>query len=148
MAQTRDLKGEGLRVVAVDPKVSWEVVSDGTGSRNAAINELKGDGDAVGKGMQVMANQDGGIEEAIRGTRVDQRGDGDRRLARDHQVNHKGKVARGGEGKGGGKRKGTAQPGSNWLGREFFDGSGAGREAAAAAASAADGPNWVWGEGT
>ena len=83
--------------------------------------------------MQVIANQDGGIEEAIGGSEVDQRLDGDWRLAQNEEVDHKRKVTRGGKGEGGlGKGKGAAQLGSYWLGWEFF-----GWLAAAAAAAAA-----------
>ena len=83
--------------------------------------------------MQVIANQDGGIEEAIGGSGVDQRLDGDWRLAQNEEVDQKRKVTRGGKGEGGlGKGKGAAQPGSYWLGWEFF-----GWLVAAAAAAAA-----------
>ena len=91
--------------------------------------------------MQVEANQDGGIQEAVGGSRVDQRLHENGRLARDEDVHEEGEVAGGGEGEGrGGKGEGAAQPGSYWLGREFFGSSAI----AAAAAAAAE----VWGFGS
>ena len=78
----------------------------------------------MGKGTQVMLSQDGGIEEAIRSTGVDQRGHGDRRLTRYKKMNPKDKVTRGGMGKGRGKRSSATQPGSYWLGESFFGGLG------------------------
>ena len=78
----------------------------------------------MGKGTQVMLSQDGGIEEAIRSTGVDQRGHGDRRLTRYKKMNPKNKVPRGGMGKGRGKRSSATQPGSYWLGESFFGGEG------------------------
>ena len=93
--------------------------------------------------MQVEANQDVGIQEVVRGSRVDQRLHGNGRLARDEEVHKEGEVAGGGEGEGrGGEGEGAAQPGSYWLGREFFDWSAV--AAAAAAAAAAE----VWGFGS
>ena len=89
----------------------------------------------MGKGVQLKANQDGGVQEAVRGARVDQHLDGDWRLTRNEEVNKKGEMARVGGRKGGGKGKGAAQPGSYWLGWEFFD--PAATMAAAAATSGA-----------
>ena len=94
----------------------------------------------MGERVQIEANQDGGVQEAIGGSRVDQRLHGNGRLARYEEVHQEGEVAGGGEGEGrGGEGKGAAQPGSYWLGREFF-----GRSAVAAAAAAAE----VWGFGS
>ena len=57
----------------------------------------------------MIANQDGGIEEAIGGSGVDQRLNGDWRLAQNEEVDQKRKVTRGGKGEGGlGKGKGAA----------------------------------------
>ena len=86
----------------------------------------------MGKGVQLKANQDGGVQEAVRGPRIDQRLDGNWRLARYEKMNKKGKMAGSGERERGGKGKGAAQPGSYWLGLDFFDIS---KEAAAAAAA-------------
>ena len=85
-------------------------------------------------GMQLKANQDGGVQEAVRGSRVDQRLDGDGRLTWDEKVNKKSKMAGGGGRKRVGKGKRTSQPGSYWLGWEFFDSAATAAEAAAAAA--------------
>ena len=73
-----------------------------TSGWQTAINQFQGDGKGVGKGMQVMLNQDGGVEEAIKSTGVDQRRNGDRRLARDKEMHPENKVTRGGMGEGGG----------------------------------------------
>ena len=54
--------------------------------------------------MQVIANHDGGIEEAIGGFGVDQRLNGDWRLAQNEEVDQKRKVTRGGKGEGEGCR--------------------------------------------
>ena len=62
----------------------------------------------MGKGMQLKANQDGGVQEAVRGSRVDRSLDGDGRLTRDEKVNKKSKMARGGGRKRGGKGKRTS----------------------------------------
>ena len=51
-----------------------------------------------------MLSQDGGIEEAIISTGVDQRGHGDRRLVRDKEMHPENKVTRGGVREGRGKR--------------------------------------------
>ena len=73
------------------------------------------------EGVQIEANRDGGVQEAIRGPRVDQRLHGNGRLTRYEEVHHEGKVAGGGKGEGrGGEGESAAQPGSYWLGWEFF----------------------------
>ena len=74
------------------------------------------------KRVQVKANQDGGVQEAIGGSRIDQRRNRDWRLTRYEEVHHKREMAGGGDGEGGGEKgKGATQPGSYWLGWEFFD---------------------------
>ena len=70
----------------------------------------------MGEGMQLIANQDGGVQEVVRGSRVDQRLDGDWRPAQNEEVDLESKVTRGGEGKRGGEGESAAQPGSYWLG--------------------------------
>ena len=74
----------------------------------------------MGEGLQEMLAQEGGIQEGIRRPRVDQRLDGDRRLAGHEDVDQQGKVARGGTGKRGRRRGSAAQPGPYWLGWPFF----------------------------
>ena len=91
----------------------------------------------MGKGVQLKANQDGGVQEAVRGPRVDQRLDGNRRLTRNEKVDKKGKMAGGRKKETGGKGKSAAQPGSYWLGWEFFDTAAAAAAAAAVVAAAA-----------
>ena len=52
------------------------------------------------KGVQVKANQDGGVQEAIGGSRIDQCLHKDRQLTRYEEVHHESKVLRGGKGEG------------------------------------------------
>ena len=59
----------------------------------------------MGKGVQVKANEDGGVQEAIGGSRVDQRLNRDRRLARDKEMHQESEMARGGEREGRGGRE-------------------------------------------
>ena len=59
--------------------------------------------------------------EAIGGSRVDQRLHMNGRLTRYEEVHHEGEVAGGGKGERmGGEGESAAQPGSYWLGWEFF----------------------------
>ena len=115
------MEGESFGMNPMNAHAGRKVVSDRTGGRNTAIDELQGDGGGMGKGVQLKANQDGGVQEAVRGTRVDQRLDWDWRLTGDEKMNKKGEMAGVGGREGGGKGKGAAQPGSYWLGWEFFD---------------------------
>ena len=124
------MEGKSFRMNPLAAHVGRKVVSDRTSGRGATINQFQGDGDGVGEGVQLIASQDGGVQEAVRGARIDQRLDWDRRLTRGKEMNKKGEMAGVGGRKGGGKGKGAAQPGSYWLGWEFFD------PAAAAAAAA------------
>ena len=78
-----------------------------------------------------------GVQEAVRGPKIDQRLDGNRLLTRDEKVDKKGKMAGGRKRERGGKGKSAAQPGSYWLGWEFFDTAAAAAAAAAAAVAAA-----------
>ena len=70
--------------------------------------------------MQEVLAQEGRIHERIGRTRVDQSLDGNRRLAWNEYVDQQGKMARGGKGKGGRKRRSASQPGPYWLGCPFF----------------------------
>ena len=62
--------------------------------------------------------------QTIRSTGVDRSGHGDRRLARDKEMQPENKVTRGGVGEGRGKMSSATQPGSYWLGESFFGGLG------------------------
>ena len=93
-----------------------------TSGRNTAIDEFHRNGDRVRKRVQVIANQDGGVQEAIGGSIIDQPSNRDCRLIRYEEVHHEREMAGGEEGEGGaGKGKGATQPGSYWLGWDFFD---------------------------
>ena len=63
VTQTGDLKGEDLGMGAMDTESSGEVVSDGASGGGAAINEFQGDWLGVGKGGQMVLNQDGRVQE-------------------------------------------------------------------------------------
>ena len=88
-------------------------MGDWTGGRNTAIDQFQRDGDRVWKGVQMIANHDGGVQEAVRCSKIDQRLNRDGRLTRYEEVHQKGEVARGGKRQGkGGEGKSATQPGS------------------------------------
>ena len=76
-------------------------MGNGTSGRDTAVDQFQGDGDRVGEGVQIEANQDGGVQEAIGGSRVDQRLNREGRLTKDQEVHEKGEMARVGKGEGG-----------------------------------------------
>ena len=98
----------------MDADTGGKVMGNGTAGRYATVNQFQGNGVGMGRGMQLKANQDGGIKEAGGSTGVDERVDLDRRLAGGAEVDEKRKVRRGGRGERGGKRGGESatQPGS------------------------------------
>ena len=51
----------------LDAKVSREVVGYGPRGGRAAVNELHGNGIRVGKWMQVVFVENGGVQEVVRG---------------------------------------------------------------------------------
>ena len=106
------MKGKSFRMNPLAAHVGRKIVSDRTSGRDATINQFQGDGESVRKVVQLIASQDGGVQEAVRGARIDQRLDWDRRLTGGKEMNKKGEVAGVGGRKGGGKGKGAAQPGS------------------------------------
>ena len=75
-------------------------MGNGTSGRKTTVDQSQGDGDRMGKGVQVKANEDGGVQEAIGGSRVDQRLNRDRRLAREKEMHQESEMARGGEREG------------------------------------------------
>ena len=77
VAQLHDVAGEGLGVHPMDAQARSEVVGDRTGRGDAAVAELNGDGLSVWGGVQVILNQDGGVEETVGCARVDKGLDGD-----------------------------------------------------------------------
>ena len=140
MAQLCNLENNGLGSVTMDPNRGRETMGDGTGCRNTPVDELERDGHGMERRLQPEASEDGGVQEACGGARIDQRMDWDRRLAGWAEVDQNRKVRRGGGGERRGERRrkrvSTAQPGSYWLGRAFFDPSACAKWAAAAAAEA------------
>ena len=70
----------------MDAHPSSDVVGDGARRKDTAVDQLDGDRLSVGGGVQVVLRQDGGIQEAVRRSGVDQGLDGDGRLAWDNQM--------------------------------------------------------------
>ena len=120
MTQPGHLEGKILCMIAMNHDPGRDVVSDGSSRGGAAVDELYLDGLGVGKGWQVMLAQERWIQEGIGRTRVDQRLDGNRRLAGHEDVDQQSEMARDGERKGGRKRRSASQPGPYWLGCPFF----------------------------
>ena len=73
-----------------------------------------------------MLPQKGGDQKSARGIGIEQGQDRDGEKTRNEDVNGKGKVTGGGEGKGMREGKHSSQLGPYWLGREFFGRSGGG----------------------
>ena len=119
VTKRHDMGGKGLRVCAMNAKRGCEIVSDGPSRGLAAIYEFERDGLDVLQGRQLMLNQDGGVEEAVRGAGVDKGFNRDGRLARYENMDQESKVARK-RGRERGGRNGATQPGSYWLGESFF----------------------------
>ena len=113
MTRESSPNSEYLCVSPMNAEMGGEVRCNGTSSKDTAIDQLQRHGVRMGKGVQVKANQDGGVQEAIEGSRVDQRSNMNWRLTRYEEVHHEREMARGGEGEGrGGKGKGATQPSS------------------------------------
>ena len=68
----------------------------------------------------MVPDQTGCVQEGVGSPGVDQRVDGDERLAWNQKVHQQRKVTWGGVGEGDGKRESAAQLGPYWLGRSFF----------------------------
>ena len=60
-------------MAGLDAKVGWEIVGNGSCGGTAAINYLHRDGMKVGKRVQVVFVEKGGVQEAGKGARVNQR---------------------------------------------------------------------------
>ena len=72
VAKFGDLEGECLCESPMNAEMGGEVVCNGTSSKDTTIDQIQRYGDRMGKGVQVKANEDGGVQEAIGGSRVDQ----------------------------------------------------------------------------
>lgn len=68
-------------------------MSDRACGGGASVDELQRDWVCVQEGLQLMLDQDGGVNEAVRRARVDEGFNLDERLARDLKMDLKGKVA-------------------------------------------------------
>ena len=66
VTKLHDIAGKDLGVDPMDPHTRSEVVSNSTCRRGVAVDELDGDGLGVLGGLQLMLNQDGGPQKAIR----------------------------------------------------------------------------------
>ena len=60
-----------FRAGPVNTPLGGEVVSDRARGRHTAIVEFQLDGYGVGKGLQMIANRDGGVQEVVTGSRID-----------------------------------------------------------------------------
>ena len=58
-------------------------MGDGPGGWRAAVDELEGNGLNVLEWLELMLNEDGGVNETVRSSRIDKGVDGDRWLAWD-----------------------------------------------------------------
>ena len=61
------VKGKVFVMASMNTKVSGEVVGYRPRGGRAAVNELHGNGMRVGKWMQVVFVEKGGVQEAVRG---------------------------------------------------------------------------------
>ena len=113
------MTGKVFSMHTMNANAGGEVVGNRTRRGGTAVNEFERDRLTEGKGMQLMLCEDGGIQEAVRGTGVEESLYRDRRLPRNQELDEESQVT----GEGGGKERGgnrTAQPSSYWLGRSFF----------------------------
>ena len=61
-------------------------MGDGPSGWCAAVDELEGNGLNVQEWLELMLNEDGGINETVRSARIDKGVDGDWRLAWDEKM--------------------------------------------------------------
>ena len=69
-------------------------MGDGPSEECAAVDEFEGNGLGVHEWLELMLNQDGGIDEAVRSARVNKGVDGDRWLAWYQKMDQEGKMTR------------------------------------------------------
>ena len=69
-------------------------MGDGPGGWRAAVDELEGNGLNVLEWLELMLNEDGGVNETVRSSRIDKSVDGDRRLAWNQKMDQEGEMAR------------------------------------------------------
>ena len=69
-------------------------MGDGPGGGGAAVDEFEGNGMGVQEWLELMLDQDGGIEEAIRCARVNEGVNGDRWLAWDQKGDQERRMTR------------------------------------------------------
>ena len=61
-------------------------MGDGPSGWCAAVDELEGNGLGVQEWLELMLNEDGGVNETIRSSKIDKGVDGDWRLAWDQKM--------------------------------------------------------------
>ena len=93
MSELDDVQGNVLRVYTINAESGRNDMCD-RGCKTS-INELHGDRVGVGNGGKVGLEEDRGVEEGSRGTRVDQGEDRDGLATRQEKVNTEGEVAGG-----------------------------------------------------
>ena len=59
------MEGKSFRMNPLAAHAGRKIVSDRTSGRGATINQFQGDGDGVREGVQLIASQDGGVQEAV-----------------------------------------------------------------------------------
>ena len=69
-------------------------MGDGPDGWRAAVDELEGNGLNVPEWLELMLNEDGGVNETVRSSRIDKSVDGDRRLAWNQKMDQEGEMAR------------------------------------------------------
>ena len=65
VAERHDMGGKGFDMTAMNAKALCIVVCDRTSRRLTAVNKLEGDGMGLQNRLELMRNQDGGVQEAI-----------------------------------------------------------------------------------
>ena len=69
-------------------------MGDGPNAWCVAVDELEGNGLGVQEWLELMLNENGGVNETVKSSRIDKGVDGDWRLAWDQKVDQKGEMAR------------------------------------------------------
>ena len=77
-------------MAGLNAKVGWKVVGNGSSGGITSINQLHKDGLRVGKRMHVVLLEEGWVQEAGRGARINQRADKYRWVVGTEEMDEKG----------------------------------------------------------